>query len=116
LVLPPDEPAREAILHHHLRGRPVSGLRLDELAKRSDGYSGADLAHLCDSAAELALMNSAASGTVQPITMAELEYALAQIRPSIRAWLEAARNVALYANESGAYDELVDYLKARRLL
>ena len=51
LVLPPDRPAREAILRHHLRGRPVSGLRLDELAKRTDGYSVADLAHVCDSAA-----------------------------------------------------------------
>jgi SpoVK/Ycf46/Vps4 family AAA+-type ATPase len=61
LVLPPDRPAREAILRHHLRGRPVSGLRLDALAKRTDGYSGADLAHLCDSAAEPALMRSAAS-------------------------------------------------------
>jgi len=116
LVLPPDRPAREAILRHHLKGRPVSGLRLDALAKRTDGYSGADLAHLCDSAAELALMNSAASGTVHPITMAELESVLAQVRPSIGAWLEAARNVALYANESGAYDELVDYLNARKLL
>jgi AAA+ superfamily predicted ATPase len=116
LVLPPDRPAREAILRHHLKGRPVSGLRLDVLAKRTDGYSGADLAHLCDSAAELALMNSAASGTVQPITMAELEFVLAQIRPSIGGWLEAARNVALFANESGAYDELVDYLSARKLL
>jgi SpoVK/Ycf46/Vps4 family AAA+-type ATPase len=116
LVLPPDQPAREAILRHHLRGRPVSGLRLDELAKRTDGYSGADLAHVCDSAAELALMNSAASGTVHPITMAELESVLAQVRPSIRAWLEAARNVALYANESGAYDELADYLHARKML
>jgi len=116
LVLPPDLPAREAILRHHLKGRPVSGLRLDVLAKHTDGYSGADLAHLCDSAAELALMNSAASGTVQPITMAELESVLAQVRPSIGAWLEAARNVALFANGSGAYDELVDYLHARKLL
>ena len=116
LVLPPDRPAREAILRHHLKGRPVSGLRLDALAKRTDGYSGADLAHLCDSAAELALMNSAATGTVHPITMAELESVLAQVRPSIGAWLEAARNVALFANESGAYDELVDYLNARKLL
>lgn len=116
LVLPPDQPAREAILRHHLKGRPVTGLRLDALAKRTDGYSGADLAHICDSAAELALMRSAASGTVHPITMAELESALAQVRPSIGAWLEAARNVALFANESGAYDELADYLNARKLL
>ena len=116
LVLPPDRPAREAILRHHLKGRPVGELRLDALAKRTDGYSGADLAHLCDSAAELALLDSAASGTVHPITMAQLESALAQVRPSIGAWLETARNVALFANESGAYDELVDYLSARRLL
>ena len=45
LVLPPDEPAREAILRYHLKGRPIASIDAAKLARRTDGYSGADLAH-----------------------------------------------------------------------
>src|SRR5438445_103058 len=41
LVLPPDEPARAAILAYHLRDPPVAAdLDIERLAKRTDGYSG----------------------------------------------------------------------------
>jgi AAA+ superfamily predicted ATPase len=116
LVMPPDQTAREAILRHHLRDRPVSGVKLGALAKRTEGYSGADLAHVCESAAELALLDSARSGEVRLIGQHDLEAALAEIRPSVGAWLESARNVAMFANESGLYDDLAAYLKKRRML
>jgi AAA+ superfamily predicted ATPase len=116
LVVPPDQTAREAILRHHLRDRPVSGVKLGALAKRTEGYSGADLAHVCETAAELALMDSARSGQVRLIGQRDLETALAEVRPSVGAWLESARNVALFANESGLYDDLAAYLKKRRML
>jgi AAA+ superfamily predicted ATPase len=116
LVLPPDQSAREAILRHHLKDRPVSGVKLGALAKKTEGYSGADLAHVCESAAELALMDSARSGQVRLIGMGDLEAAVAEVRPSVGAWLESARNVAMFANESGVYDDLAAYLKKRRML
>ena len=116
LVLPPDQPAREAILRHHLKDRPVSGVKLGALAKKTEGYSGADLAHVCETAAELALMDSARSGQVRLIGMADLEAAVGEVRPSVGAWLESARNVAMFANESGVYDDLATYLKKRRML
>ena len=111
LVLPPDRSARESILRYHLRDRPIERIDLGRLAGRTEGYSGADLAHICESAAELALMDSVASGSPRMIGMSDLESALADIRPSIGPWLETARNVALYANESGEYDELAKYLR-----
>jgi SpoVK/Ycf46/Vps4 family AAA+-type ATPase len=116
LVLPPDQSAREAILRHHLKGRPVAKIDLGGTAKRTEGYSGADLAHVCETAAERALMDSAVSGTVRMIEMRDLEAALGEVRPSIGPWLESARNVAMFANEAGAYDDLLDYLKKRKLL
>ena len=116
LVLPPDQPAREAILRHHLKDRPVSGVKLSSLAKKTDGYSGADLAHVCETAAELALMDSARTGQVRLIGMSDLEAAVSEVRPSVGAWLESARNVAMFANESGVYDDLAAYLKKRRML
>ncbi|MBR7831351.1 ATP-binding protein, partial [Actinospica sp. MGRD01-02] len=116
LVLPPDQPAREAILRHHLKDRPVGGVKLGALAKKTEGYSGADLAHVCETAAELALMDSARSGQVRMIGMGDLDAAVAEVRPSVGAWLESARNVAMFANESGVYDDLAAYLKKRRML
>jgi len=116
LVLPPDEPAREAILRHHLKDRPVAGIDLRKLAQASEGYTGADLAYVCEMAAERALMDSARAGEVRFIEMPDLEGALKEVRPSIGAWLETARNVALFANEGGQYDELLAYLKRRRLV
>jgi len=111
LVLPPDKPAREAILHTHLRDRPLEAIDVRRLAARTEGFSGADLAHVCSSAAESALMDSARTGEVRMIQMRDFEVALAEIRPSIGPWLEAARNVAMYANESGEYDELAAFLR-----
>jgi len=116
LVLPPDQSAREAILRHHLKGRPVSKIDLGSAAKRTEGYSGADLAHVCETAAERALLDSAVSGTVRMIEMRDLDAALGEVRPSVGPWLESARNVAMFANEAGAYDDLLEYLKKRKLL
>jgi SpoVK/Ycf46/Vps4 family AAA+-type ATPase len=116
LVLPPDQPAREAILRHHLKDRPVGGVKLGALAKKTDGYSGADLAQVCESAAESALLDSAASGQVRMIGMRDLLDAAEQVKPSVEAWFSAARNVAMFANEGGMYDDLVAYLKKNRKL
>jgi SpoVK/Ycf46/Vps4 family AAA+-type ATPase len=116
LVLPPDEDARQAILRHHLQDRPIEGVDVVALARRTDGYSGADLAYVCEVAAERALLDSAAAGTVRMIGMADLVAALDEVRPSTGPWFDTARNVAQFANESGTYDELVVYLKKRRLL
>jgi SpoVK/Ycf46/Vps4 family AAA+-type ATPase len=116
LVVPPDQAAREAILRHHLKDRPVSNIKLASVAKKTEGYSGADLAHVCESAAEIALMDSVGTGTMRLIGMADLEAAVAEVRPSVGAWLESARNVAMFANESGAYDDLAAYLRKRRML
>jgi len=116
LVLPPDEPAREAILRHHLAGRPVAGIDLPAIAAQTDGFSGADLEHLCASAAEKAMMDSIASGEVRPVTMSDVRAALQEVRPSTTAWLQSARNVVTFANPDGRYDDLAAYLRARRML
>jgi SpoVK/Ycf46/Vps4 family AAA+-type ATPase len=115
-VLPPDEPARKAILEYHLRDRPVAGVKLGELAKRTDGFSGADLAHLCDTASERALLDSITAEEPRMIGMPDLVASLSEIMPSTGAWFGSARNVALYANAGGFYNDLLVYMKKRRLL
>jgi SpoVK/Ycf46/Vps4 family AAA+-type ATPase len=116
LVLPPDEPAREAIFRTHLAERPVLGIDLANLARKTEGFSGADIAHVCESAAEGALMDAIRSGETRMIEMRDLEAAVDTIRPSTAAWFEAARNAVNFANADGMYDDLVEHMKKRKLL
>jgi SpoVK/Ycf46/Vps4 family AAA+-type ATPase len=89
---------------------------LASIASRLEDYSGADVAHLCEAAAELALEESLTAPSVRPITGAHFKKAMKDVRPSIRAWLETAKNHALFANDGGVYDDLLDYLRARRIV
>ncbi|MFJ9575149.1 tetratricopeptide repeat protein [Streptomyces sp. NPDC101191] len=116
LVLPPDAPAREAILRYHLRDRPIESVDLGKVVKATEDFSGADLAHVCETAAEAALLDSARSGTVRMIGTKDLLQAAKQIRPSSESWFASARNVAMFANDGGMYDDLVAYLKKKRKL
>jgi AAA+ superfamily predicted ATPase len=116
LVLPPDEPAREAILQYHLRDRPVApNIDLAKVASRTNLYSGADLRLVCEAAAEAALEDSLAAGRARPITAKDLERAVKETVPSTRAWFEVAKNFAQFANEGGRYDDLLGYMRANRL-
>jgi AAA+ superfamily predicted ATPase len=115
LVLPPDQGARESILRYHLRQRPIEAIDVASIARRTEGWSGADLAHACETAAERALLDGVRSGTVRLIGMADLEAAVKEIRPSTGPWLQSARNVVEYGAEDDLYSELRDYLKKRRI-
>jgi AAA+ superfamily predicted ATPase len=116
LVLPPDAAAREGVFRYHLKDRPVAGIDLARLASQTDGYSGADIAHICETAAERALMDSVRRGEPRMIGLGDLEAAIGEVKPSLGAWFDTARNVALFANENGSYDDLAAYLRKRRIM
>jgi SpoVK/Ycf46/Vps4 family AAA+-type ATPase len=114
LVLPPDLQAREAIIRSVLAGRPLAeDLDLAGLAARTDRYSAADLAQLCESAAAAALEASIVSNSSRPIAMADFTRGLHELRPSTPPWFELARDYARFAAEPGSYDDLVSYLRTR---
>jgi SpoVK/Ycf46/Vps4 family AAA+-type ATPase len=116
LVLPPDEPARAAILRSHLASRPAESVDVSWVAAHTGGYSGADLAHLCESATELAMTDSLMSGTMRPLVTGDFKRALKDVRASTGGWFDVARNYALFATEGGTYDELLTYMRAHKLL
>lgn len=116
LVTAPDQPARESILRYHLERRPIAGIDLKWIARQTDGFSGADLEHLCTTAAEKAMMQSIERNEVLPVDMDHIHQAMKEVKPSTLPWLESARNVVRFSNENGRYDELADYLVARKLL
>ncbi len=110
-VPPPDAPGRAAILRTLLHGKPVDNVDHDAVAKKTDGFSGADLKAVIDVTIEAKLRASMADGVPKPITTKDLLAAAGQVKPSTREWFNTARNYALYANQGGAYDEILKHLK-----
>ncbi|MGC8543956.1 MAG: AAA family ATPase, partial [Vulcanisaeta sp.] len=106
-VPPPDESARFEILKVHIRGLRVSDdikdgdyKYLRDLARRTEGYTGADLAALVREAAMLALRETirSNSGQVKPVDIEHFEEALKTVPPSlskqdIARFEEMARNL-----------------------
>lgn len=113
-IPPPDQPAREAILRIHLKDKPVQALDFSRLARDTRDFSGADLRGLVDRAVEGKLVEAMRQGKPAPLVTNDLLLALREARPTTREWFETARNYAVYSNENGLYDDILDYLKLPR--
>ncbi len=109
-VPPPDQVARVAILRVMLKGRPVEDPDLEAVAKKTEGFSGADLKAVVDGAIEAKLERALASGEILPVTTKDLLTAAKGRRSTCQEWFASAKNHALYANQGGLYDEVLQHL------
>ena len=83
-IPPPDYNERVEILEVHLSGRPVADdVDLTEIAKKSERFSGADLANLVREAATKAIRRQMRSGIATPIDMSDFVDVLSKMKPSI---------------------------------
>ena len=82
----PDAPARRRMLELYLQTRPLADdVDLETLVARLDGYSGADIKHLCDRAALVPFLQAAAGQNESVITRQILEDTIAATSPSVTA-------------------------------
>ncbi|GAB6903621.1 AAA family ATPase [Kineosporia succinea] len=119
LVLPPDAPAREALLRLQFEGRPIAPdvdqAAVDSLVRGTEMFSGADLVRLVEAATERALERSMQVGLVSPVTDADLRAALRDTPPSTRAWLSTAATYLAHAGAGEDFDELRGYLRTHKI-
>ncbi len=113
-VPPPDEKARAEILRIHLAGRPAGRLDLGRVAKRTAGYSGADLREVVERAVEGILEEVLAGKPERPIGPHDLDRAVREVRPTTGTWLETARARAAEAGKAGGYSEVLAYLGPKK--
>lgn len=111
-VPPPDEKSRESILEIKLKGKPQENIDIAQVAKKTKGYSGADINALIDIAVEDILEQAMQSGTPKPITTKDLLNAIKKHKASTVEWFTTAKNYAMFANQSGLYDDILKYLNA----
>ena len=110
-VPPPDREGRESILRLKLAEKPTGKIDYAKVAKRTKGFSGADLNAVIDIAVEAILEEAMAGGTPRPIETADLLKGADAHAPSTAEWFTTAKNYATFANKGGLYDDVLKYLK-----
>ncbi len=98
----PDLEGRKQVLKIHTAQKPMADdVDIDELARKTDGYSGADLAALANEAVMLTIRKMVAAGETDPdkmsksrITMATFTEALNKVKPVTRTDLGRFEKIA----------------------
>ncbi|AUC15818.1 cell division protein [Tenacibaculum sp. SZ-18] len=113
-VPPPDVTTRESILNLKLNNKPTGIIDLHSISKKAANYSGADIDAIIDIAIEQKLESSFSDGIPRPLETRDLLNALKKHKPSTQEWFSTAKNFAMFANDSGLYDEILTYLKIKK--
>jgi len=93
-IPPPDKEARKEIFRIHLRGKPLAeDVKIEELAEKTEGYTGADIEAICREAGMLAIREAVKPGMSREevkeiankirITKRHFEEAMKKVKPSL---------------------------------
>lgn len=113
-IPPPDIEARESIFKLKLKGKPVESIEHKSLASKTENYSGADIEAIIDIAIEEKLEASFDKGIPELISTKDILNAIKKHKASTSEWFAAAKNFALFANDSGLYDDILTYMKIKK--
>jgi ATP-dependent 26S proteasome regulatory subunit len=113
-VPPPDEVTRESILRLKLKDKPTETIDYNQITKKTENYSGADIDAIIDIAIELKLEASFTDGIPKPIDTKDILAAVKKHKPSTQEWFMTAKNFAMFANDAGLYDDILHYLKIKK--
>jgi transitional endoplasmic reticulum ATPase len=80
LIPPPDEKTRHEIFRVYTKSMPIKDVNLKDLAKRTEGFSGADIEALCREAAMNAMRKNIKA---KEVTKENFEEALKKVIPSL---------------------------------
>jgi transitional endoplasmic reticulum ATPase len=82
----PDSTAREAIIQYCLREVPVEdGFPFDEIAGRTEGFSGADMAEMCRRAKKKTILRQIDSGQDEVVTADDIQTIVKNLSQSVSA-------------------------------
>jgi transitional endoplasmic reticulum ATPase len=110
-VPPPDASARAAVLRLQCKGKPLEDVDFDHVGRKTDNFSGADLKAVVDVAVERKLQEALKTGIPKPLGTKDLVAAAGTLKPTTKEWFATARNYALYSNQGGIYDDILNFLK-----
>ncbi len=110
-VPPPDAASKIKILEIILKNKPKENINYAKVVEHTKNYSGADIKAIVDIAIEDKLTMALQTGIPEPLTTQDLIAATKRHHASTKEWFNTAKNYAMFANESGIYDEILKYVK-----
>ncbi len=114
-VPPPDEKARREVLSVLIRDVHTEEVDIDKIAAATALFSGADLRAAVELAVDALIDVALDTGEEPPLSTERVLAAAGQVRPTTIDWLQRARNYVEFANESGRWSDVDDYLKQREV-
>ncbi len=112
-IPPPDVEARKEILEIQLKDKPAMDIDINKIAKNAKDFTGADIKALVDVTIEEKLKTIIETGNESPIKTKNFISNIKQVKPSSKVWFETAKNYAIYSNQSGQYDDILNYLNIK---
>lgn len=108
LVSHPDVESRKQIFTLALKDRPVAtDVQIEMLAVATEGYSGADISAIVNIATDQAMQRYFATKYLQDISLADLLFAIEQVKPRVKQWYAKANKIITERNEQEGFEELV---------
>jgi SpoVK/Ycf46/Vps4 family AAA+-type ATPase len=115
-VPPLDQEARRELFRLKLHAIPTEkDINLDRLAQNTEGFSGADIDGLIESAKERALLDMISRQSERALSMSDLMAALDEVSPSCLDWMKTAENLVKYGGVGSGYKDLAKYLRSQKL-
>lgn len=112
-VPPPDLPARIEILQLLTRDLKVGKFDFKNIANKAAEFSGADIKALIEMASNDAINEALKTGKIRDLTEKDFLNALKNLKPTTKEWFSTAKNYATYANQSGTYDDILEYINKK---
>lgn len=110
-VPPPNDKSKIEILKLKLQNKPIDKIDHKAVIKHAKEFSGADIDALIDIAIEGKLEKAMETGVPEPIGTKDLVEAAKLHKASTIDWFTTAKNYALFANQSGLYNDILKYIK-----
>lgn len=109
LVPPPDFEARKQIFSLHLNERPIdASLDYSMLAKRTEGYSSADIAQICTEASDAPLEEALKGRQPRKITNEDFNNVINKRKSSLIPWFAQAKDNLKKSGESETFQDLMN--------
>ncbi|MDF2890934.1 MAG: family ATPase [Clostridia bacterium] len=113
-VPPPDKKARAVIFKLKLQEKPITEMDFELLANKTELYSGADIENVVEAATENVISEIMKTGFEREINMKDMLTAIDNTRPSTIEWLKTVKNYVKYANQSGLYNDVENFLSKNK--
>jgi len=111
LVPPPDQESRKQIFKISCKKKPVDqSVDFEDLAKRTDGYSSADISQICQEAADIPLAEAIAGKPPRKIMQQDFYEVLKKRSSSITPWFRLAKTSIEKSGEKDLFADLFQYI------